>query len=131
MEKAQSSTQTLPRCLLRQWRNFTLFCPPGVAEELKPGGGGALLNFIYNALLTDLVESEFRAYQQAARENYSKFVYLNSQGAQKQFGKDFDHWPTILGQGLMVKIWGGQNILLPSHLIFGGMAPLVRPPLSP
>ena len=57
-----------------------------------------------------------------------------------QFGKDFDHWPTILG-GPMVKILGGggngQNFggakrySGPPTQIFGGaMAPLA-PPVPP
>ena len=42
-----------------------------------------------------------------------------------QFGKEFDHWPTILG-GTMVKILGGgggQKILWPSLSNFGGGGP--------
>ena len=48
-----------------------------------------------------------------------------------QFGKDFDHWPTIL-EGPMVKILGGpkDTLALPLKLLGGAMAPLA-PPVPP
>ena len=49
-----------------------------------------------------------------------------------QFGKDFDHWPTILG-GQMVKIWGGgpkDTLALPLKFLGGGGAWPPGPPGS-